>query len=51
LDELLVDLVVFLHYQQYPDVYNSMVFLNRDHVYQDQMHEQEMQQDIDDHEL
>jgi hypothetical protein len=50
LDEQLVVLVVFQHYQQYQDVYNITVFLNHNHVYQDQMLEQEMQQDIDDHE-
>jgi hypothetical protein len=43
-------LVIFQHYQQYQDVYNSMVSPNHSHVYPDQMLEQEMPQDIDDHE-
>jgi hypothetical protein len=50
-DDQLVNEVILRHYQQYQDVCIVMVELNYDHVYLNQILEQEMLQGIDDHEV
>jgi hypothetical protein len=46
-----VNVVIHHHYQQYQDVCMVMVEQNHDHVYPNQMHEQEKLRGIDGHVL